>query len=95
MALSCGLLRGTNTQKYFLEVTAYVSDETHPGTVGVRGASGDIISQEITNTTLARHEWEIEEPPDLNMTLVFRCNAQDEDYPLTILSARLILKLVE
>ena len=85
----------TQYAKVFLEVTAYVSNENYPGTVGIRGAYGDIISQEITNTALARHEWEIEEPPDLDMTLVFRCNAQDEDYPLTILSARLILKLVE
>ena len=81
--------------KLYLEVTGYVADTSYPATVEVHGTSGAILSKQITSTTIPRHEWEITGAPTSDMTLVFKSLVNNATYPLTILSARLILKLTE
>lgn len=84
-----------NYAKVYLEVTGYVADATYPATVEVHGTSGAISSHQITATSMTRHEWEITSMPTSDMTLVFKSLVANGTYPLTILSARLILKLTE
>lgn len=81
--------------KVYLEVHGYVADANYPATVEVHGTGGAIISKQITGTTMTRYEWEITSPPTTDMTVVFKALVNNASYPLTILSARLILKLTE
>lgn len=81
--------------KVYLEVTCYVANASYPATVEVHGTSGAIISQQITATSMTRFEFEITVPPTTDMTVVFKTLVANATYPLTILSARLILKLTE
>lgn len=78
-----------------LEVTGAASNASHPCTVEVHGIEGAIISQQISDTTFQRREWQIATPPTTGMTLIFRARTSNASFPLTILSARLILKLTE
>ena len=84
-----------NYAKLYLEVTGYVANATYPATVEVHGTSGAIASHQITAVTMTRHEWEITPTPTEGTTLVFKSLVGNATYPLTILSARLILKLTE
>jgi hypothetical protein len=81
--------------KLYLEVTGYVANATYPATVEVHGTSGAIVSKQITATTITRNEWEITALPSTDMTFVFKTLVNNATYPLTILSARIILKLTE
>lgn len=78
-----------------LEITACVADASHPATVEVKSADGTILTQQVSDVTLQRYEWPIDPMPTEGTTLVFRASVSDVNYPLTILSARLILKLTE
>lgn len=81
--------------KTYLEVTGYIANASYPATVEVHGTSGAIFSHTITDTTMTRYEWEITNLPATDMTLIFKAMVNNATYPLTILSARLILKLTE
>jgi len=84
-----------NYAKLYLEVSGYVANASYPATVEVHGTSGALLSEQITATTMTRHEWELTTLPTESMTLVFKTLVANATYPLTILSARLILKLTE
>lgn len=84
-----------NYAKLYLEVTGYVADAANSATVELHGTSGAILSKTISDTTITRYEWEVTTPPTTGMTLVCKAKVNNSTYPLTILSARLILKLTE
>jgi hypothetical protein len=81
----------------YLEVTCSAADATHACTVEVHSPNGALLSQSITDATFSRREFQIptNSLPTAPCTLVFKASVSNATYPLTILSARLILKLSE
>lgn len=79
----------------YLEVTCYVSNASHPATIKVNDGIGTILTQEVSNTTIQRLETKITPMSQESGTLVFRVKVAHASYPLTITSARIILKLTE
>lgn len=84
-----------NLATVYLELTGYVSDADSPATIYVNDSNGTIFSRVVNNTTIERIQEEIEVMPNELGTLVFRAKVTASNKPLTIVSARIILKLKE
>lgn len=79
----------------YLEVTCNVANASYPGTVEVHSVNGLACSATCSSTAVERIEVLIEDVPTEDSTLIFKARAAHASYPLTILSARIILKLSE
>lgn len=77
----------------WLEVTAACTDVLYSGHVLVEGVDGVLATNEIITTGLTRHEVQLTALPEESGTLLFKARSTNVSYPLTILSARIILKL--
>jgi hypothetical protein len=77
----------------FLEYTAYITNASAPCDVKLVGVDGTVTEHTLTNTAIQRFEMPLATMPATTSTLIFQGKTSNATYPLTIISARIILKL--
>lgn len=83
----------SNAADVFLEYTAYITNASAPCNVKLVGVDGTVTEQTLTNTAIQRFEIPLTTMPATTSTLLFQGKTSNATYPLTIISARIILKL--